>query len=193
MDTLERCCLITLRFSSDAGAPMALCGGFSVDAMRKALGEAFAHPLLATLDESARFERLAQSIERDLLSEAGVASEASRVKHETFAVEGRDEPVVSLWLELELAGSINARKARVIESTLRGWLERVFPATYCALPCSRPVPLGTDEDLAALRAGWRAEAAARGFSLPPARELMQPTPDGEDGFEAAGTRARRRK
>ena len=176
METLECCCLITLRFESDSGASLALCGGFSVYAMRKQLSSAFSHPLLATLDESTRFEHLAQSIELDLLSGAGVAVSGLRVKQDLFGAKDLKDPVTSLWLELDLIGSINARKERVIESTLSGWFERVFPASYVVLPSSRPIPLGTEDDMVALRAGWRAEAVVRGFSVSPLRESMLPTP-----------------
>lgn len=180
MDTLDRCGLVTLRFDfdSDSGtsSQMALCGCFSVAGMRSALNSAFAHPLFSTLDDSARFEMLAHSVERYILAEAGIACATVRVKEESFKVESLEEPVASLGLELEMVGSINPRKVRVIESALKEWLSLVFPYAYCVLPAARPVPIGSDEDLAALRAGWRAEAAFRGFSGPETLAPMLPTP-----------------
>lgn len=189
------CCLFTVRFQSDLGSQMALCGCATHASFLRAASEAFSHPLYSRLDESSRHERIAHSLERALLSDAGVASVSAKAKEQNFFVDNAPDPIRSSWVEISLAGKINARKARVVESVLRSWLEEVFPHAHCALPSARPIPIGNQSDMGALGAGWRAEAYARGFPSPPLAASSNPesfAAASEDGFPL-GTRGRRKK
>jgi hypothetical protein len=195
MSPLDLCCLFIIRFQSDLGSQMALCGCSTLDSFRQVSSKAFAHPLFSRLDDSSRHERIAQALERALLTEAGVATASSKAKEDNFFIENTDDPVRSAWIELVLVGKINARKARVIETVLRSWLEEIFPGAHCALPAPRPVPLGNQADMGALGAGWRAEAGARGCVASPAVPISNVeafADPAEDGFPV-GTKSRRKK
>lgn len=196
MKTLARCCLITLRFDSDLNQSMALCACCSVESFTQVIAAAFAHPVFSRFDEAAKIQRIAQSLERTLLEEAGVATKSTRSTEEAFVILGQEAPVVSQWVDLELAGKINARKTRVLEANLRDWMQLLFANSHCCLPSARPIPIGNAADLGALRAGWRAEAEARGFSTQNVAALLTPTPEladpGSDGFPS-GAKSRRKK
>lgn len=167
MNTLLHCCLITLRYEIDTGQDMALCSCAPIEAYHPTITEAFSHRIFSHLDDSAKHTKIAQSLERFLLEDAGISCEKIHVVDENFFIEQVDEPVVSYWIQLDLQGKINPRKSKIIESTLRQWSEIAFPKQSCCLPSPRPIPLGTPNDLGTLRAGWRAEAQARGFHNDP--------------------------
>lgn len=163
MNSLARCCLFTLRFDSDAGLPMALCACCSIESFDSLCLSAFSHRIFSRLDDASRHTRLAESLERALLDEAGVACKVSAVIEEDF-LDQDSEPITSRYVEIRVQGKINARKSSVIESALSDWMSAMFPGAWRCLPAGRPVPFGSSEDMAALRAGWRAEAEARGFT-----------------------------
>lgn len=190
MNTLLHCCLITLRYDSDAGQSMALCSCAPIEAYRLTISEAFSHRIFSRLDDSTKHIKIAQSLERFLLEDAGVSCKNIHVIDENFFIEQVDEPIVSYWIQLDLQGKINPRKSKIIESTLRQWSEIAFPKQSCCLPSPRPIPLGTANDLGALRAGWRAEAQARGFHHEPVSTQNLET-DG-DGFPEPRARAKKK-
>lgn len=156
--------LLTVHFSDEKNRPFAFCAALGSEALSRLYREAFSHPLWGFCDDQRKGEILLSSLAAHVLRDAGVTLQPNglSVGVEAFFDRDLDERARSYWLSLSLSGKLDARKSSLLEELLRSWLSSFFTVDgFCLLPAARPIPIGSDSDLDALRVGWRAEAQAR--------------------------------